>query len=75
MNMTAEKRATAFIRKLRVGDKFNEFERGSWVTVEVAREPEVIGNEVHVHLKTVPYARNSRARKFAYDKDARVRVV
>ena len=75
MNMTADTRATAFIRKLRVGDKFNEPNGNGYTTFEVAREPKVVEDEVHVYLKSLPAAANSRSRCFAYAKDARVKIV
>lgn len=71
MNMTAEKRATAYVRRLRVGDVFVE----GTEAFEVARKPEVIDEEeVQVYLKSLPVSKNSRARGFVYPKNARVKL-
>lgn len=75
VNMTAEKRATAFVRKLRVGDKFVDDE-GTW---EVTRAPVVkYGNQIHISLLPVPRRRGVRPYSQSYvykDIDLRVKIV
>lgn len=69
MNMTAEKRSTAYIRRLRVGDKFND----AGVTWEVTRKPEVIaGQGVKVYIRPVP---GERSRAYIFELNQRIQVV
>lgn len=70
MNMTAEKRSTAYIRKLRVGDKFND----EGITWEVTREPIVVAGEgVIVYIRPLPDG--ERARAFMFEMNQRIRVI
>lgn len=80
MNMTAEKRATAFVRMLRVGDKFQDAD-GKW---EVTKEPKVRyykGNptSVTISIRRYPnvlrYGRKPVSRRYIYDVDHRVKIV
>lgn len=74
MNMTAEKRATAYVRKLHVGDKFADSD-GNW---EVTREPVVIdGVSVAIWLLPVPRRRGRRpySKRFLYFMDSRVKII
>ncbi|QGJ90089.1 hypothetical protein HWC80_gp049 [Mycobacterium phage Indlulamithi] len=69
---TVQNRQSAYVRRLRVGDKFNE-DGTTWI---VTREPEVIdGAEVAVYLKPLPSPPRSRSRRFSYAMDARVHIV
>lgn len=69
-NMTAELRATAYVRRLRVGDQFTDAD-GTW---EVTRIPQVVdGKEVHVYLIPVP-KRGKRSRVFIYGMGDRVKL-
>lgn len=74
MNMTAEKRSTAFVRKLRVGDKFVDYDGSRW---EVSRTPIVKEDKVHIGLLQVPPRPgvNRYTRAFIYDADHRVKIV
>ena len=70
MNMTADKRSTAYVRRLRVGDKFND-EATTWV---VTREPEVVdGKGVIVYIRPLPDGERSRA--YMFDLNQRIRVI
>lgn len=70
MNMTAEKRRTAYVRKLHVGDKFND----EGITWEVTREPEVVaGQGVKVYIRPVPFGERSRA--YMFELDQRIAVI
>lgn len=74
MNMTAEKRATAFVRKLRVGDKFIDAD-GKW---EVTKAPVVkYGTTVHISLLPIPRRPGVRpySQSYKYDVDYRVKIV
>jgi hypothetical protein len=74
MNMTAEKRATAFVRMLRPGDKFIDAD-GKW---EVMKYPVVKwGTQVHISLLPIPRrpGRRPYSQTYVYEVDARVKIV
>lgn len=72
MNMTADKRATAYVRLLNQGDIIEDKD-GKW---EVTIEPFINANDkVAISLRRWPRHGNERARKFEYLMDARVSIV
>lgn len=65
-------KATSFVRRLRVGDKFSDVD-GQW---EVVRNPEVInGDGVKIYVLPFPHHDGQRARAYNYDMDARVDMI
>lgn len=72
MKVSADVRVTAFVRKLRVGDKFNDG-TGDW---EVVRSPHVVdGKEVVLYVLPTPSHEGQRARAYRYEMDARVNII
>lgn len=72
MKVSADVRVTAFVRKLRLGDRFTDG-TGEW---EVVRSPEVVnGSSVVVYVLPFPHHDGQRARAYRYEMDARVDIV
>ena len=69
-NKTADERATAYVRRLRLGDIIID-DDGEW---EVAGEPKVRYSHVTVGLRPHPYTTGVRSKRYRYPRDHRVKL-
>lgn len=71
MNMTADTRSSAYVRRLRVNDVISDVDGEFLVT----REPQIQGSSVRVYLAPVNSEKRQYSRVFNYHLNARVKVV
>lgn len=70
MNMTADTRSSAYVRRLRVGDIIHDVDGDFLVT----RAPEINGGSVRVYLAPINTEKRRYSRAFNYHLNARVKV-